>query len=80
MHPGTVAFLVGEPSCPVGILGELLYRFGGVMLTVMYSVIGSVERAAAPPSFSRTQGISASGMFNRLNERESSTKRTTLRG
>jgi hypothetical protein len=59
MHPGIVASSAGESSFSIGILGRLLYRFRGVMLTVMYSVTGCVDRAASPTSFSRTQGISA---------------------
>ena len=80
MGPGIGAFSAGELSSAVGILGGLLYGFGGVMLIVMYSVTGRVDRAAFPASFSRTHGISAREMLNRLNGKEFSTKRTTLRG
>ena len=64
----------------VGILGGLLYRVEGVMLTLMYSVTGRVERAVSPASFSRTQGISTREMFSQLNERGFLTERTALRG
>jgi hypothetical protein len=80
MRPDIGASSAGESSPSVGILGGLLYRFGGVMLTVMYSVTGCVDRAASPTSFLRTQGISAHEIFNWLNKTEFSTKRTTLRG
>jgi hypothetical protein len=59
MRSGIVASSAGESSSSVGIVGRLLSGFGIVMLTVMYSVTGCVDRAAFPPSFSRTQGISA---------------------
>ena len=80
MRPGIEGSSTRESSSLAGILCELLYRFGGVMLTVMYSVTGWVDRAVSPTSFSRTQGISAREMFNESKEREFLTKRTTLRG
>ena len=64
MRPGIVTSLAGESSSSVGILGGLLYRFEGVMLTVMHSVTGWVDRAAPPTPFPRTQGISAREMFS----------------
>ena len=64
MSPGIVASSAGGSSSSVGILGGLLYRFEGVMLTVMYSVTGWVDRAAVPTPFPRTQGISARKMFS----------------
>jgi hypothetical protein len=79
MRPGIVASSEGESSSSVCIHGGLLHKFGGVMLTVMYRVTGCVDRVASSTSFLRTQGISAREMFSWLNERESSTKRTTLR-
>ena len=42
----------------------LLYRFGGVMLIVIYSVTGCVDRPASSPSISRTQGKSARELLN----------------
>jgi hypothetical protein len=63
MRSGIVASSAVELSSWVGMLGVLLYRFRGVMLTVMYSVTGCVDRAASPTSFSRTQGISVREMF-----------------
>ena len=45
------------------------WRSKRVMLTVMYSMTGCVDRAASPPSFSRIQGISTREVFNYLNER-----------
>jgi len=48
----------GEPTRSVGIFGVLLGRFGGVILTVMWSETGCVDGAASPTSFLRTQGIS----------------------
>jgi hypothetical protein len=62
MRPGIVAFSAGEWSSLVGILGGLLYRFGGVILTVMYNVTGWVDRVVPPTPLSRTQGISAREM------------------
>jgi hypothetical protein len=64
MRPGIVASSAGELSFSIGMLGGPLYWFGGLMLTVMYSVTGCADRAASPPSFSRTQAISAREMFN----------------
>ena len=61
MGPGVVASSAGESSPSVGILEELLYESGGVMLIVIYSVTVCVDR---PEAFSRTHGISAREMFN----------------
>jgi hypothetical protein len=58
MGPGIVASSAGESLLLVGILGGMLYRSGGVILTVRYSVTGCVDGAASPRSFSKTQGIS----------------------
>ena len=80
MRPGIVVSLAEELSLLNGILGELLYRFGAVMLAVMYKVTLCVDRVASPTSLSRTQGISACEMFSLLNEGGFSTKRTALRG
>jgi hypothetical protein len=41
-----------------------LCRFEDVMLIVMNSVTGWVDRAAPPPPFPRTQGISVREMFD----------------
>jgi len=46
MRPSIVASSAGVPSSSVGILGGLLYRFGGVMLTVMCS-----DRLRRPRSY-----------------------------
>jgi hypothetical protein len=64
MRSGIVASSAGELSYLVGILGGLLYRSRGVMLIVMYSVTGWVNRAAPTTPFPRTQGISAREMFD----------------
>jgi hypothetical protein len=64
MRPSIVASSAGESSYLVGILGGLLYRFEDVMLIVMNSVTGWVDRAAPPPPFPRTQGISVREMFD----------------
>ena len=64
MRPGIVASSAGESSSSVGIVGGLLYGFGGVMFTVMHSVTGCVDRAASSTSFSRKQRISAREMSN----------------
>jgi hypothetical protein len=65
MRPDIGASSAGESeSSPSVGIGGLLCRFGGVTLTVMYSVTGCVDRAASPTSFLRTQGISAREMFN----------------
>jgi hypothetical protein len=66
MRPGMVASSEGEWSSLVGIVGGLLYGFGGVILTVRCSVTGCVDRAraASPTSLSRIQGISTREMFN----------------
>ena len=42
---------------------RLLYRFGVVILTVMYSVTGWVDRAAFSMPFPRIHGISVHEMF-----------------
>ena len=81
MRSGIVVVpLAEESSSSGGILGGLLYRFGGVMLTIMYSVTGWAEGGAPSAPFSRTQGKSTREMFNHLNERIFSTKLTALRG
>ena len=64
MRPGIVASSAEESSFFVGILGRLLYRLEDVMLIVMYSVTGWVDRAAPPTPFPRTQGISTREMFD----------------
>jgi hypothetical protein len=65
VRPGIVAFSVGTSTSLVGILGGLLlYRFGGAILTDMYSMTGCVDRAAPLTLFSRRQGISAREMFS----------------
>jgi hypothetical protein len=64
MRPGIVASSAGESTSSVGILGGLLYGFEGVILTVMYSVTGWVDRAVPPTPFPRTQGISAREMLS----------------
>ena len=64
MRPGIVASAEKDLSSSIGILEGLLYGFGGVILIVMYSVTGCVDRAATPTTFSRTQGISARKMVD----------------
>jgi hypothetical protein len=64
MCPGEETSSAGESSCFIGILGGLLYRFGGIMWTVMYSVTGLVNRAVSPMPFPRTHGISAREIFS----------------
>jgi hypothetical protein len=54
MCPGMGASSVGETSSSVDILVGPLYRFEGVMLTLMQRVTGWVDRAASPTTFSRT--------------------------
>ena len=63
MRPGIVASSAGGSSSTVGILEGMLCKFGGVTLTVMYSVTGC-DRAAPPTPFLRTQEISAHETFN----------------
>ena len=58
MRPCIVASAAKELSPSVG----MGCGFGGVMLTVTYSVTGCVDRAAPLTPFSRTQGISAREM------------------
>jgi hypothetical protein len=64
MRPGMVDSSAGESSYLVGILGGLLYRLEDIMLIVMYSVTGWVDRAAPPTPFPRTQGISVREMID----------------
>ena len=63
MCPGIIASLAGEPTSSIGILGALLYRFGGVILTAICSVTGCVDRASPSAPFPMTQWISAREMF-----------------
>jgi hypothetical protein len=63
MSPGIVVSSAGKLTSSVGILGRLLYRFGVVIFTDMYSVTGWVDSAAPPMLFPRIHGMSAREMF-----------------
>ena len=63
MRPGIVVSSAGRLTSSVGILGRLLYRFGVVILTVMYIVTGWADSAAPSMLFPRIHGMSAHEMF-----------------
>ena len=63
MRPGMVVSSAGILTSSVGILETLLYRFGVVIFTDMYSVTGWVDSAAPPMLFPRIHGMSAHETF-----------------
>ena len=76
MGPGVVVSSTREASPLVGMLGGLLYGPGGVMLIVIYSVTGCVDRPASLGSlkvllFGHLLGYLLGYLFDKENKKES---------